>query len=200
MKTVENLSMGEVMLVSAQNVKGGKVQLEFAEVIQKEGGRTNVLALLNEGDDRFNQAKARRAWVSIEPSAAEKYMGIDLSGLKGKEEGTEIELNVLSPTLNGKPIHIQINESTSTTRQWDLDNIEKAAKSITTKEGTQYFVKDGKPVFSKATIALEGEVRHSLITDAELVSEEDFLAIAEEYVASVETELATAKAAAPVNA
>ena len=54
LELVQSLTPGQSRLVSIRKVEGGKFHLEIAEKIVKESGTVNVLAMLNIGDERFN--------------------------------------------------------------------------------------------------------------------------------------------------
>ena len=58
--SIQTLTKGNTLLVNAQQVANGKVQLEFAEIIKSSTTGVNVLAMLNKSDDRFSSG-ARRA-------------------------------------------------------------------------------------------------------------------------------------------
>jgi len=69
--TLDTLEKGNTLLVSARKINGGKIQLEFAEVVSTSDKGVNLLAMLNKSDDRFS-SNARRAWMSAEPTDAEE--------------------------------------------------------------------------------------------------------------------------------
>lgn len=168
---LENLKEGEILLVNAKKVKGGKVQLEFAQRVNTGvSSNDNILALLNEGDDRFNQAGGpRRAWLSAEVDAVKKYFDVDCSDLA--EEGDSKELNILNPTMAGKALNMQILETTEPkgkSGEYLVANFEKTAKRAG-KDGDFITTTDGKYIYQIISI-VAGEPRHTLITDTKRMS------------------------------
>ena len=77
--SLQGLQAGQCLMIQARKVKGGKIQIEFGEII--DSGRTiNPLGMFNKSDDRFNVGnKARRAWLTAEPKDASNLLGIDMS-------------------------------------------------------------------------------------------------------------------------
>lgn len=127
MTTVENLKHGEVLLVSVRPVAGGKVQFEIAEHVVNPNLGLSLVSLLNASDERFQQGKPRRAWISAEPADAIKYFpaieekikqAVKL-GEEAKKNGKEpksvepILVNLLGPSIADTPIHLQVIEKTS---------------------------------------------------------------------------------------
>jgi len=158
MKTVENLLPGEVLLVAAKRVKGGKVQLEFAEIINGVSGKPQGIAgLLNASDDRFTGGGARRAWEAGMPSDIEKVFGVKVSDLT--EEGATKEFNILNPAINGQRVSIQINETTDG-NEYELANYEARAKRMG-KDGA-YILHEGKYIFSRTKVVL-GKAQHTIL-------------------------------------
>ena len=157
--SLQGLQMNDTLLVQARKVNGQKVQLEFAEILQKDSTTpVNPLAIFNKSDDRFTQTgKARRAWMTVEPTDASEYLGIDLSSnanwlVVGNNE--ILELNILNPvaTINGQTyaLKVEIRETTEAT-EWQADNIETAAKRRG-KDGA-YCTHKGLHIFSNSYIA-----------------------------------------------
>lgn len=165
MKTVENLNKGEILLVSAKAVNGGKVSLEFAQIIENESNSNNsILGLLNESDDRFNKSKPRRAWMNSMPEDIKKYLGVDVSDLT--EVGMEKELNILNPTIAGQELNIQINETTEPKGkqgEYLVKNFEQTAKRAG-KDGEFILDKEGKYIYPIITI-VQGPANHSIIKE-----------------------------------
>jgi hypothetical protein len=146
-----NLKPGQVMLVSAKAVKGGKIQLEFAQNLQT---RVNVVSLLNESDERFTQSGPRRAWLSAQPADIKKHMNIDVTSLK---EGETQELNLLNPKLAGQPLNLQIVETTEGS-QYDIENFSTRAKRAG-KEGPFILTKEGSYIYQNVSV-VAGEPNH----------------------------------------
>lgn len=171
--TVENLTKGQTLVVGARKVKGGKFQVEFAEIVVNPDARPNLLSMFNASDDRFSQrsSKPRRAWMTVEANDFKAITGIDISG--ATEDG--IELNILNPTANGQRIHLEIREVVGAKEgSYEAANTARTAKQIVGSDGQRrYFVKDGSLIFAKSTVVL-GEPKHDIkladkiVTEAEL--------------------------------
>jgi hypothetical protein len=102
--SLQGLQVGQTLLLQARKVSGGKIQLEFAEIVQSRSNTVNPLALFNKSDDRFSQAGARRAWLTAEQKDASAYLGIDLSdsnpSWRVDDMGREtLLLNISNPTI-----------------------------------------------------------------------------------------------------
>lgn len=166
--SIAQLQMNETLLVSARKVAGQKVQLEFAEIIEKGSAPANVLASFNKSDNRFSQGGARRAWMTAEPSDASKLLGVDLSDSADwtvNALGQEVlMLNVLNPQIligdELKNLKVEVVETT-TANEWQLDNIDTAAKRKG-KDG-DFIMCDGKHIFANTRIAL-GKANHVFLT------------------------------------
>lgn len=159
--SLQGLQMNQTLMVSARKVAGAKVQLEFAEILQKDSTQAaNPLALFNEGDSRFSQSGgARRAWMTVEPLAASKYLGLDLTdtnpGWGTDSLGREVMmLNVLNPVaiINGEAValKVEIAETTEAT-PYQADNLSTAAKRRG-KDGT-FCTHNGLHIFANTRIA-----------------------------------------------
>ena len=82
-KTVETLEPGETLLVSAKGINGGKIQLEFAEIIRNPNAKSSnpLVAAFNASDSRFS-SKARRAWQAGEQVDIERLLGLTLGTME----------------------------------------------------------------------------------------------------------------------
>jgi hypothetical protein len=158
--SLQGLQMNETLLVSARKVAGQKVQLEFAEILQKESTQSaNPLAIFNKSDERFSQTgKARRAWMTVQPQDASSILGIDLSDSAAwtvNNLGQEIlMLNVLNPVaiVNGEALVLKVEVvETTTPTEYQLDNIETAAKRRG-KDGS-FCTHKGNYIFANTRIA-----------------------------------------------
>jgi hypothetical protein len=153
--------MNKLVLESARGVKGGKVQLAFSQVIKTATSSANVLGLLNEDDDRFNQQKPRYAWLSGTPASIEKQFGIDVSSLG---EGDVLEIGQVDPKLAGFPeetLNIQITETTEGS-EWQVANFDRAAKRAG-KDG-DFIMKDDMYIYVNSTV-VTGEANHTILSD-----------------------------------
>lgn len=153
--------MDKLVLESARGVKGGKVQLAFSQVIKTASSSANVLGLLNEDDDRFNQQKPRYSWLSGTPASIQKQFGIDVSGLG---EGDVLEIGQVDPKLAGFPnetLNIQITETTEGS-EWQVANFDRAAKRAG-KDG-DFIMKDDMYIYVNSTV-VTGEANHTILSD-----------------------------------
>lgn len=157
--SLNTLKFGQTLLVNARKVANGKIQLEFAEVMQQADG-VNVLQAFNASDSRF-QTKARRAWQTAEPKDAVAILGIDAIGDMSKYSADgKLELNVLNPTMNGQRLRVQITETTEPRNQWEAENIDRAAK----RRGAEgdFILHQGKHIFTRMSIVLN-EANHTFL-------------------------------------
>ena len=167
--SLDTLKFGQTLLVHARKVNGNKIQLEFAEVIDDQ--EANLLQMFNSSDERF-QRRPRRAWQTAEPTDASKLLGIDLTD-DSKYSINEMDqnvmpLNILNPVLNGKRMRVQITEQVTPTSDWDVANIDRAAKRKG-RDGDFVF-HNGNHIFTKSEIVLT-EARHTFLEpDPEQVS------------------------------
>ena len=159
--SLQVLQMNETLLVSARKVAGQKIQLEFAEIISKDNSKAvNPLAVFNKSDDRFSQGGgARRAWMTVEPSDASEYLGIDFSD-KNKAwkldamKRSVMMLNVLNPvaTIGDEEIALKVEIiETTQPNDYQADNIETSAKRKG-KDGA-YCTHNGLYIFANTRIA-----------------------------------------------
>ncbi len=171
--TIGTLVLGQVLLATARRVEGGKVQLEFAEIIVNPKSQTNVLAELNADDDRFKASKkgARRAYLTASPAMAEAHFGIKIAGLP--EDGSKKEFNILNPELKGAALRMQVSEKFEGS-EYEMANQQKTAKQYTDNKGVvKYFVKDGKLIFSETTM-VANEPKHRIIESDSQMSWEEY--------------------------
>lgn len=157
--SLNTLKFGQTLLVNARKVSGGKIQLEFAEIVNQQQ-EVNVLQAFNASDSRF-QSKARRAWQNAEPADAVRILGIEAIGdmTKYSADG-RLELNVLNPTMNGQRLRVQITETTEPRNQYEVENIATRAK----RRGADgdFILHNGQHIFTRAMIVL-GEPKHTFL-------------------------------------
>jgi hypothetical protein len=161
-KSISNIEKGETILVAAKQLNGGKVSLEFAEIISNPNsgakGSNPLTQMLNKSDVRFSP-KARRAWESGEKSDIEGLFGLDLSSLN--EVGDRQELNILNPTVQGIRVRVLLTETVIPT-DYQRDNIETQAKRAG-KDG-DFITHEGMYVFSNTdAVPMEGEPEHTFL-------------------------------------
>lgn len=152
--SLDTLQANQTLLVHVRSVANGKLQLEFAEMVQGGNTSQNVLAMFNASDSRFSPNKTRRAWLTAEPKDAQELLGISFQGLKPttNERGHHIiQLNILNPTVNGQRMRVQIQETTEGT-EYELQNIASRAKRKG-KDG-DYILHQGKHIFTRASVVL----------------------------------------------
>ena len=155
---LENLQLGTSAIASLRKVAGGKIQFELAERIERASGGINLLALMNKGDERFEQNGVRRAWMSAEPSQITAYFGISAEDLA---EVSEDKYNptfiwIKNPEIEGLDLRLQIVETVVGTA-YEMANIDTKAKRAG-KNGN-ILVHGGKPIFSNTivTACVKGE-------------------------------------------
>jgi hypothetical protein len=161
--SLDMIQENNTLLLQARKVNGGKIQLEFAELIRTSTTTANPLGLFNKSDDRFNTGnKARRAWLTAEAKDASVILGLDLSDSANWSVdgmGREVlELNVLNPvaTINGTDhqLKVEIVETIEPT-DWQAQNLQTSAKrrgkdgAFITHKG-MYIFANTRVVFDKA--------------------------------------------------
>jgi len=161
--SLEDLKAGDTLLVNARQVNGGKLHLEFAEIIQINAKPMNALTLLNKSDERFSSS-ARRSWLTAEPADATEVLGINLgsdAAWEVTEKGEMLELNILNPAYNNVRFRVVVDETT-TASEWQEENIETAAKRKG-KDG-DYITHEGKYIFSNTDVVMTNEETKELHT------------------------------------
>ena len=119
--------------------------------------------MLNKSDDAFSN-RARRAWVTAEPTDATEYFGINFGPTADwymGDKGEMLDLNILNPTMNDIRCRLKIEETIEGT-DWQNDNITTAAKRRG-KDG-DYITHLGAYIFSNTSVVLsEVEAEHELL-------------------------------------
>jgi hypothetical protein len=155
--TVKNIKKGQVLLVNAKGVSGGKIQLEFAEIIKSPFAKTNnsksLTARANASDERFQQEKPRRGWLTGVPKDLSELLGMELEEMA---KGEITEFNVLDPLVDGERVRLEIIETTEP-NDYQASNIDKTAKKAG-KDG-DYIMHGGEHIFSNAVVIV-GEPEH----------------------------------------
>ena len=169
--SIEALQPNQTLLVSARQVNGGKVQLEFAEKIQATDRPVNALTILNASDSRFSSG-ARRCWVTAEPEDATKQFGVDFSESNedwyDTEKGMMLDLNILNPftNLSGTDYRFRLQVvETVEANEWEAENIDRAAKRAG-KDG-DYITHEGNYIFSRTQMVLataNQKIAHTFLT------------------------------------
>ena len=155
--SLQGLQAGQTLLLQARKVNGGKIQLEFAEIVKQQSAAANPLALFNKSDDRFSQGGARRAWLTAEAKDASTYLGIDLTDNADWEVdqmGREIlPLNIINPfaVIQGMSYDLKVQVvETVTPTDWQASNIEVSAKRRG-KDG-DYITHKGMYIFANTSV------------------------------------------------
>lgn len=171
---LEDLQVGECLLVDARKVKNGKIQLHFAERISSGDRPISALTILNASDPSFSSG-SRRAWVTAEVTDAAERFNVNFGDdgdwyteKNAKGEDVELlDLNILNPHIivNDKEFQfrVQINETTVAS-EWQAENYERAAKRKG-KEG-EYITHKGDYIFSNTTVVIlpkGAEVTHTML-------------------------------------
>lgn len=162
MKNVEELKAGEVLLVSAKRINGGKVSLCFAEKIKNPNSRpSSITGLLNKSDDRFTQSgSARYAWMSGEESDIKALFGFGCEDIPNV--GDEKDLGILNPQIDSEKLSIQITETTDG-NEYEVANFDTVAKRAG-KDGEFILSEDGKYIYMRATVVL-GDAKHVFLAN-----------------------------------
>lgn len=167
--SLDTLKSGQTLIVNARKVSGGKIQLEFAELINDRGA-VNILGMFNQSDDRF-QSRPRRGWLTAEIADAANLLNVDFADDKfytNEMDRVVMDLNILNPTIetaNGSErLRLQITETVTPT-DWDLANLDRAAKR---KGANGEFIKhNGNYIFTRAEIVVNNPVHTFLTPDEE---------------------------------
>lgn len=168
--SLASLQANQVLMLQARKVRGGKIQIEFAELIDS-GRVVNPLGLFNKSDDRFNSGgKARRAWLTAESKDASKLLGIDFSDaadwITDSLGNDVLELNVLNPIVNvNGTVHtlkVQITETTTPT-EYQAANLQTSAKRKG-KDGA-FITHQGMYVFANTQVVFDKAVHTFLEAD-----------------------------------
>lgn len=154
---METSNRNIVTLVSAKAVNGGKISLEFTQVVNQSGASASLTSLLNADDERFNQSKPRHAWITGTVGMVKELFGIDCSQMK---VGEVFEIDQEEPTIKGELLNLQLSETTKGT-EWEVANIEKAAKRAG-KDGDYIVTADGQYIFTRVDV-VAGPAKHRKI-------------------------------------
>ena len=161
--SLDTLNPGDTLLVQARKVANGKIQLEFAEIIQTMDRPVSLLSILNRSDAAF-ATRARRAWITAEVADASEDFDVNF-GDDGEwyasEKGELMDLNILNPEYNGIRMKLRIFE-TLTPSKWQEANLETSAK----RRGSEgdFILHGGEYIFSNTDMVLTNdEVKHVLL-------------------------------------
>ena len=167
------LNVGDVAITRVRKVSNGKIEVEFAEKMQREQSNStlNVLSLLNAGDPAFEQ-KARRAWVIGTADNVAKLFNLDGAKLVVLEEGASLEVFIKNPSIEISGIKYNykvVIEETTTPTDFQLANVQTSAKKRG-KDG-DFITSNGKYIFSNTVVRgiREGEATPHILLPADVV-------------------------------
>tara|TARA_R110000824_G_scaffold143135_1_gene310598 strand:+ start:741 stop:1370 length:630 start_codon:yes stop_codon:yes gene_type:complete len=159
---IDALKQGETLLIEARKVANGKIQLEFAEMLNTGARAKNALTVLNKSDDRFSGGKPRRAWVTAEPADVGELLGVDLGDTgewyEAQRRGKTYEildLNILNPVDFDAERFRVICEETLTPSEYHSQDPESYAKKKG-KDG-DLILHNGCYIFSYTSVAVTNE-------------------------------------------
>ena len=165
--TLNTLTLGDTLLVSAKKVKGDKISLEFAEILTVSEGPKTALSRFNRSDARFGN-KARRAWVNVTVEDISEDLEMDFSdnneGWELTEKGEVLILNMLNPTVEGERVRVMVSETTEPD-DYQADHVETAAKRKG-KEG-EFIKHNGEYIFSNTYVVISNEVIEHVLLKAD---------------------------------
>ena len=157
-----------------KKVKGGKVSVEISSF--KDSGKSSMLAVFNEGDDRFSASKPRRAWLvgtplglaNNLPQIAEHInkcaddatpIGFEIGRIKGDKSTDEANLGH-AVAIGDVHLNVQIDEATAPLNDYQAKNPDKGQKiNPSTK---QVMTHGGLPIYSTTSVAF-GEAQDTVL-------------------------------------
>ena len=167
--SLNTLTLGQTLAVSARKVSGDKIHIEFAEILKKKS--TSVLGEFNKSDVNFSSS-ARRAWVTAEPVDAKDLLGIDFGPQAEwymSERGEMLDLNILNPVMpDGERVQLRVVETTDST-EYQLANIETSAKRAG-KNG-DYITHQGAYIFSNVSVVRASQFEGHIELEKDSTSE-----------------------------
>ena len=163
--SIEELNVGETIFTQLIVTASKKnYQVEFAERIDRGTASGNLLAALNDGDERFSGDKPRYGWMTVTLKGFCKSFGLDPKEVvskanktktsKGKEAYT---LNILNPVFSdkgatkqyeGQRARLEITETTTPPSEWSKDNFERSAKQV----NGEFITHNGMAIFTETNM------------------------------------------------
>lgn len=163
------LEEGVTSLMSVRPVSGGKIQLEFGEIIPTPESNS-VVGDFNQSDERFTPRNARRAWLSAEPADAKRLLPEKVHSQLDAciSEGEKQFIGQKGIKLkNGDNLRIQVNETHTPQNDWQEENLDRAAK----QDGQgNYMLASGMLIFSNTEV-VKGEASHTFIEHEETTTD-----------------------------
>ncbi len=187
-----NQNGGANVTITKIQRKENSHRIEVRAVIAKEG--SSALALLNQGDDRFDNTSSRYGWMMVRPEVFVKYFpgSVDLMTLENMKVGDEITLNIENPMIAGLPLNIEVTENHIPDGDYELQNWEKVAKQIKISpnilkstrmkkssgiydalDQQGFFVKNDQLIYSHTRVVTATVPKHTFIEDAMLVTKDE---------------------------
>ena len=150
-------------ITAFKRVNGDKFQTRFEQYITKDDtSGINVLALMNEGDNRF-KSKPTTALPCYTALAINKQFNVDLLELESLAVGEVLEIEIDNPTIMDYELNIQVVETLIPAND---ARIGYAKKLVDKETGEQtYFAVDDLFVYRSATV-VAGEPKHKFVKDA----------------------------------
>lgn len=145
-------------ITKVRNTNGGKCLVMYRQEVQTPNTNANVMVgILNATDERFNSSKRAAIVVGMHADIARTYPAIaaQVTALVGQPVGTETEVSLEVPQMNGQDLNISITENT--TQAWSGQEPKRAGK-----EGPIMY-SGGLPIYSHTNIVL-GNPTHVFLT------------------------------------
>ena len=159
----DRLIVGQCAITRARLISGGKLQLEFAEVLIPSYRSLNTVSLLNQGDSRFSsaKAKARKTYMAVSVEGA-KMLGIDVSSIQ--EDWTRVDImnpSVIDPNTGKKVLlGMQITETT-TPNDYQASDVSAHAKRVSSDGEFLVCAETGNYVFVNYSIVDREKASHT---------------------------------------
>lgn len=157
-----------VTLLSAKAVNGGKISLEFTQMVKRENTAQSLTSLLNADDDRFNVSKPRHAWMTGSAALVKDLFGIDCSELS---VGESIQIDQVEPIVNGEELNIGLIE-TIKGNDWQMANLDKAAKRAG-KDGDFIVTEKSEYIFTRPEVFVGAPKHYSFANTKRVAVEGD---------------------------
>jgi hypothetical protein len=178
---IANMNLVDSILISFKGTSTSKIQITLGEKVATRS--VNPLALLNASDDKFNTtSKARRAWLTAEPSDAKTYFpqyASQIDEAAAGDKSTEVFVGDLNPSIAGQVLRVEINETTTPTA-YQASNVESTAKVNPSTGELQ--LSGGKPIFSNTRVVF-GTPNHALLVADKVSVAQASTIVAEDMVA-----------------
>ncbi len=167
--------------------KDYKIQIECCEFLDNPFRPLNAASVFNEGDSRFTGQLPRRGWVTLEPSAWDKYFSKELSIRSENIEKLEFSstttgdvktpadqvegrhflyLGVLNPSVivdgDKYDLHVRVVESTTQRNSGQPQKLNPSTNEVQTLKGL--------PIYSTSTVDFGKQESIFLLSDQMLAA------------------------------